>query len=82
MGKLASAFHTGSAPSDDAAVQAEIRDTGILRVEDEDDFLNTLRALVMLPKPKGRRVRIATTRGALGVIAFDLIDDYGLESRH
>ena len=79
MGKLASAFHTGSAPSDDAAVQAGLRDTGILRVEDEDDFINTLRALVMLPKPKGRRVGIATTSGALGVIASDLIDDYGLE---
>ena len=79
MGQAASAFHTGSPPSDDAAVNDALRDTGILRVDDEQDFLNTLRALVMLPKPKGRRVGIATTSGALGVMAADLVSDYGLE---
>src|SRR6516225_8905358 len=49
------------------------------RAEDEDDFLNALRALVMLPRPRGRRVGIATTSGALGVIATDLLVESGLE---
>jgi len=78
-GKLASANHTGSPPADTAAVDDALRDTGILRAEDEEDFVNTLRALAMLPKPKGRRVGIATTSGALGVIASDYVSDYGLE---
>jgi acetyltransferase len=78
-GKVASGFHTGAPPSDDAAVEKALQGTGILRVEDEDDFVNALRALAMLPSAKGRRVGIATTSGALGVIATDLIADYGLE---
>ena len=45
----------------------------------EDDFLNALRALVMLPRPRGRRVGIATTSGALGVMATDLLVESGLE---
>jgi acyl-CoA synthetase (NDP forming) len=78
-GMKASAFHTGSPASDDADVDAALRQHGIVRAEDEDDFLNVLRALVMLPRPRGRRVGIATTSGALGVIATDLIVDSGLE---
>jgi acetyltransferase len=78
-GRVASAAHTGSPPSDDAAVRHALRDTGILRVDDEEDFVNTLRALAMLPKPKGKRVGIATTSGALGVISSDLVEEYGLE---
>jgi len=78
-GKIASDCHTGSPPSDDAAVEKALQGTGILRVEDEEDFVNTLRALAMLPAAKGRRVGIATTSGALGVIATDLVTDYGLE---
>lgn len=78
-GAQASASHTGSPPADVAAVDDALRDTGILRVEDEEDFVNTLRALAMLPKANGRRVGIATTSGALGVIASDYVSDYGLE---
>ena len=33
----------------------------------------------MLPKPRGRRVGIATTSGALGVISTDLVVEGGLE---
>jgi acyl-CoA synthetase (NDP forming) len=78
-GKAASAFHTGSPPADDAAISKALRDTGVLNVDDEEDFVGTLRSLAMLPKAKGRRVGIATTSGALGVIASDLVHDYGLE---
>lgn len=78
-GTLASTSHTGSPPADVAAIDAALRDTGILRVEDEEDFVNTLRALAMLPKARGRRVGIATTSGALGVIASDYVSDYGLQ---
>lgn len=78
-GKIASGFHTGSPPADDQAVEEALRGTGILRAEDEHDFINALRALVMLPTASGRRVGIATTSGALGVMATDFVVDYGLE---
>jgi acetyltransferase len=78
-GKAASASHTGSVAVDDTTIDNGIRASGILRAEDEDDFVNALRAVSMLPKAKGRRIGIATTSGALGVIASDYIADYGLE---
>jgi acetyltransferase len=78
-GARASASHTGSLTSRDEILDGAIRQHGIARAEDEDDFLNALRALVMLPKPRGRRVGLATTSGALGVIGSDLLVDYGFE---
>ncbi len=78
-GQNASSRHTGSPPFDDRVFDDQIRQCGIVRSEDEDDFVNTLRALVMLPRATGRHVGLATTSGALGVIATDLIADHGLE---
>jgi acetate---CoA ligase (ADP-forming) len=78
-GARASALHTGSLAADDKVLDDGLRQYGIARAEDEGDFLNALRALVMLPKPKGKRVGIATTSGALGVISTDLVVSGGLE---
>lgn len=72
-GARASAFHTGSIAVDTKSLDEILHSCGIARAEDEADFLNALRALVMLPKPKGKRVGIATTSGALGVISADLV---------
>lgn len=77
-GKQAIAAHTGSPGSDDAAIDEALRRHGVLRAEDEHDFVNALRALVMLPAPRGKRVGIATTSGAFGVMATDLIVEAGL----
>ena len=78
-GARASASHTGSLAADDKILDDGLRQYGIARAEDEADFLNALRAIVMLPKPKGKRVGIATTSGALGVISTDLVVRGGLE---
>jgi acyl-CoA synthetase (NDP forming) len=78
-GAKASASHTGSLASDNDILDGALRQYGIARAEDEDDFLNALRALVMLPRPRGKRVGIATTSGALGVISTDLLVESGLE---
>src|SRR5215472_11239639 len=78
-GARASASHTGSLASDNDILDGALRQCGIARADDEDEFLNALRALVMLPKPRGRRVGIATTSGALGVISTDLLVENGLE---
>ena len=78
-GAKASAFHTGSRATDHVQIEDALRRHGIPRAQDEDEFLNALRTLVMLPRPRGRRVGMATTSGALGVIATDLLVDNGLE---
>ena len=77
-GSRASSSHTGSLASDDAMLDAGMRQYGVIRADDEDDFINTLKALAMLPKPKGDRVGIATTSGALGVLSTDLVVQHGL----
>jgi acetyltransferase len=78
-GAKASASHTGSLAREDETLDAALRQHGLARAEDEDEFLNALRALIMLPKPKGTRVGVATTSGALGVISTDLLVQNGLE---
>jgi acetyltransferase len=78
-GRAASACHTGSASGAEVNIEERIRASGILRAEDEDDFINTLRAVSMLPRAKGQRIGIGTTSGALGVIASDQIADHGFE---
>lgn len=78
-GAKASASHTGSLASDNDILDGALKQYGLARAEDEEDFLNALRSLVKLPKPRGRRVGIATTSGALGVISTDLVVESGLE---
>lgn len=78
-GAAASLLHTGSPPIDDAIVEAGLSAAGVARAYDEDEFIGALRALAILPRPKGRRVGIATTTGAFGVLATDLIASEGLE---
>ena len=77
-GSRASALHTGSRPADDSALNSAMDRAGIWRAEDEEDFVNTLRALALSSRPKGRRVAVATTSGALGVMATDHLTDFGL----
>jgi acetyltransferase len=78
-GAKASASHTGSLAADDDILNGALRQYGIPRAEDEEDFTNALHALALLPKPQGRRIGIATTSGALGVISTDLVVEGGLE---
>lgn len=77
-GARASLAHTGSRESGGVAIDAEIEKSGIIRVDDENDFLDALRTLALLPRPRGRRVGIATTSGALGVMSADLVVEQGL----
>ena len=79
QGAAASRLHTGSEPVDDAMIVAGLAAAKVARAFDEDEFIGALRALVMQPRPKGRRVGIATTTGAMGVLATDLLIHEGLE---
>ncbi|MGE3993912.1 acetate--CoA ligase family protein [Pseudorhodoplanes sp.] len=78
-GARASASHTGSMMTDDALLQVGFKQFGIARADDEREFMNALRTLEMLPRPKGRRIAIATTSGALGVMSTDMLVSEGLQ---
>ncbi len=79
QGQFASAAHTGSLPTSEGDLDEELIKAGIIRVDDEEEFVDTLRAFALLPTARGRRVGIATTSGALGVISTDLVVQSGLE---
>ena len=78
-GVKASASHTGSLATDDAMLDAALRQYGIVRAEDEEEFVDYLKAFSMLAPPRGRRVGVLTTSGALGVMAVDQISAAGMD---
>lgn len=78
-GIAASAYHTGSAPMDDGALDGAFRRAGIVRAADVDDFLGYLKAFSYLPRPRGKRVGVVTGSGAIGVMAVDELTTSGLE---
>lgn len=73
-----SASHTGALAMDDRIFDAALRQYGIVRADDVEDFLNYLKVLAWQPLPPGRRVGIATYSGALGVMATDELVQAGL----
>ncbi len=78
-GAKASASHTGALATDDALLDAALSQYGIVRARDEADFIGLLKAFSMLAPPRGRRVGVLTTSGALGVMAVDQLSDAGME---
>lgn len=78
-GAAASASHTGSLATDEQVLDPALRQYGLVRADDVEDFLGYLKAFCYLPPPKGRRVGIVTYSGALGVMAVDEAVEAGLE---
>ena len=79
QGAKASESHTGSLATDDAVFDSALRQFGLIRAEDEAEFLGVLKAFSLLPVPQGPRTAILTTSGALGVMATDQAVSLGLE---
>lgn len=78
-GLLAASSHTGSLAGADAAVQALVDDTGILRVDTVDELFDMAAFLAHQPVPRGRRVAILTNAGGPGILATDACEAWGLQ---
>lgn len=76
-GAAASAAHTGSPAMDDRVVDAAIRQAGLTRAVDFDEFVFFLRAFSWQSPPRGKRLGIVTYSGTLGVVASDEAIDHG-----
>jgi acetate---CoA ligase (ADP-forming) len=63
--------HTAAALGDEAAVDALLRQAGILRVEGTEALFDAAELLERQPLPRGRHVGIVTNSGGLGRIASD-----------
>src|SRR4051794_4332903 len=63
--------HTAGALREEAAVDALLRQAGVLRVESTEALFDAAELLERQPLPRGRRVGIVTNSGGLGRIAGD-----------
>jgi acetyltransferase len=78
--KRAAMSHTGSMVGRDEIVSAAFRQSGVVRVDNLDELMDTVLAFATQPMLKGRGVGIITTGGGLGVHTADLCAQSGFET--
>lgn len=78
-GARAAASHTGSLAANDAIFDAALKQSGVIRIRESQDFLNVAEAFAKCPLPKGNRIAIMTDGGGHGVMATDAADAANLE---
>jgi acyl-CoA synthetase (NDP forming)/RimJ/RimL family protein N-acetyltransferase len=71
--------HTAGALGDEAAVDALLRQAGVMRVESTEALFDAAEFLERQPLPRGRQVGIVTNSGGLGRIATDACTTRHLE---
>lgn len=78
-GARATQSHTATLAGEDRIYDAAFKQTGVVRVTEVDEIMDTAGALLRQPIPRGRRVAILTGGGGPGVIAADACERMGLE---
>ncbi len=74
IGAVAASSHTGSLAGSDKIFDGAFAQTGCVRVETAEEFMDTAKAFSFVDKlPKGNRVAILTEAGGSGVISMDVI---------
>lgn len=77
-GGRAAASHTGALAGADAAVDALLEQTGVLRVNSVREMFGAAQALVACPLPAGPRVALLTNAGGPAILATDYLVAKGL----
>ena len=78
-GAYASASHTGSLAVDETLVDSCLRQYGVTRAYDLEEFVEFMKAFSYQPFPKGKRVGIVTFSGANGVMSCDELAEHGFD---
>lgn len=78
-GAEAASSHTGSLAGADVAVDALLRQCGVIRVDTAAELFGAAQAFATQPVPAGRRVAILTNAGGPGIMATDAAVHFGLE---
>jgi acetate---CoA ligase (ADP-forming) len=71
--------HTGALAGADNVYSAAFRQSGIIRVDDEDELCDVISGLLNSPLPKGNRVGILTMGGGFGVVTSEACEKEGLK---
>jgi len=80
-GKAARAAHshTGALSGSDVIYDAAFKQSGVIRVEDEDELADVALSLQNMPLPAGKRIAILTMGGGFGVVTAEVCEREGLE---
>jgi acyl-CoA synthetase (NDP forming) len=71
VGRAATASHTGSLSGEDALYESMFLQSGAVRVETLNEFMEFSRVFITQPLPNGNRLGIVTGSGSLGALAAD-----------
>jgi acetate---CoA ligase (ADP-forming) len=78
-GSEAAMSHTAAIAGADEVCDAAFRQTGVIRVNDEEEMLDVLITMRSAKPMSGRRVGVATMSGGAGVLIADALASYGLQ---
>ncbi len=78
-GMKAASSHTGALGSSDKVVDAILNQAGIIRVNDVDEMLNTVRGFENYPMPRGENFAIVTNSGGPAILTVDACEAAGLK---
>lgn len=77
-GSAAALSHTSAIAGADDVYQAAFRQTGVIRVADEEEMLDVVTLMRSQRRMNGRRVGVLTMSGGAGVLLADAIDSNSL----
>ena len=78
-GSRAASSHTGALAAPDVAIEALLKQTGVIRATTIEEMLDVILALTKCPIPKGNRVAILTNGGGPAIMATDACVSFGLK---
>lgn len=78
-GSAAAMSHTAAIAGADEVYEAVFRQTGVIRVDDEEEMLDIVALMRSHKTMHGRRVGVLTMSGGAGVLIADALDRNGLE---
>jgi len=78
-GKRATFTHTGSVAGDELIVNEALDQSGIIRADSIDEMFDMAKALVGLPKPRGKHVVVLSEGGGDNAITVDNVEMQGLK---
>jgi acyl-CoA synthetase (NDP forming) len=77
-GALAAASHTGALATQDRIIDAAIKSTSAVRVDDSEQLIDAGLIFASGRKSLGKRIAIITTSGGSGILATDAIEKNGM----
>jgi acyl-CoA synthetase (NDP forming) len=70
--------HTGALAGEDRVYDAAFRQSGVIRVDDDDELIDVIYALINSPLPRGSRAGVLTIGGGQGALAAEACENEGL----